>query len=170
MKIRTLQADDLQRLLTFELDNRDWFEQHVEARAPAFYTPDGVAAHIADYLSEHAAGRVHPCVLTSDDGAVIVGRANLRRIDRAAGSGEVGYRIAHDHARQGLGSLALAHLLELARSRYGLRMLNAWISPHNLGSRRILEKYGFTRDVLAAPHVAQVNGVAHASHLYQCHL
>jgi ribosomal-protein-alanine N-acetyltransferase len=170
MKICTLQADDLDRLLAFEMANRAWFEQHVEARAPAFYSAAGVAAHIADYLDSYHAGSMHPCVLTSDDGAAIVGRANLRRIDHAAGSGEVGYRIAHDQARQGLGSLALAHLMEVARSRYGLRMLNAWISPQNLGSRRILEKCGFARDALAAPTVAQVNGQQHTSHLYQCHL
>lgn len=170
MKIRTLQADDVERLLAFELANRSWFEQHVEARAPAFYSADGVAAHIADYLASHAAGTLHPCVLTSDDGAAIVGRANLRQIDRAAGSGEVGYRIGRDQARKGLGSLALAHLMTLAREQYGLRILNAWISPQNLGSRRMLEKSGFSRDALAAPHVVQVNGEAHASHLYQCHL
>lgn len=170
MKIRTLQADDVERLLAFELENRSWFEQHVEARAPAFYSADGVTAHIADYLNSHAAGSMHPCVLTSDDGSAIVGRANLRRIDHAAGSGEVGYRIARSHARQGLGSLALEHLMELARTQYRLRILNAWISQQNLGSRRILEKFGFSRDALAAPHVVQVNGEDHTSHLYQCHL
>lgn len=170
MKIRTLQADDVGRLLAFETDNRAWFEQHVEARDPAFYSLAGVAAHIAEYLDEHAAGAMHPCVLTSDDDAAIIGRANLRRIDRQAGSGEVGYRIAHDQARKGLGSQALLHLQELARTQYGLRILNAWISPQNLGSRRVLEKCGFTRDALAAPVTVQVNGADHTSHLYQCHL
>lgn len=170
MQIRTLQADDVERLLAFELDNRSWFEQHVEARAPAFYSEAGVSAHITDYLSNHTAGSMHPCVLTSDDGAAIIGRANLRHIERVAGVGEVGYRIARSHARQGLGSLALEHLMAVARTRYGLRILNAWISPQNLGSRRILEKFGFHRDALAAPQVVQVNGVDHASHLYQCHL
>ncbi|MRX07208.1 GNAT family N-acetyltransferase [Pseudoduganella sp. FT25W] len=170
MKIRTLQADDVDRLLAFETANRTWFEQHVEARDPAFYSAAGVAAHIADYLDSYKAGAMHPCVLTSDDDAAIVGRANLRRIDHATGTGEVGYRIAHDQARQGLGSQALAHLMALARTQYKLRILNAWISPQNLGSRRILEKAGFIRDVLAAPTVAQVAGKPHTSHLYQCHL
>ncbi|MTV39193.1 GNAT family N-acetyltransferase [Duganella radicis] len=170
MKIRTLQADDVERLLAFELANRAWFEQHVEARDPAFYSRASVAAHIADYLASHHAGVLHPCVLTSDDDAAIAGRANLRRIDRTAGTGEVGYRIAHSAARQGLGSLALTYLMELARELYGLRVLNAWISPQNTGSRRILEKHGFTRDALAASHVVQVNGEDHFSHLYQCRL
>ena len=170
MKLRTLQADDVERLLTFELANRAWFEQHVEARDPAFYSAAGVAEHIADYLASHAAGTLHPCVLTSDENGAIIGRANLRHIDRAAGSGEVGYRIAHSEARKGLGSMALLHLMELARTQYGLRVLSAWISPQNTGSRRILEKLGFTRDALAAPHIVQVNGEDHSSHLYQCHL
>lgn len=170
MTIRTLQADDVERLLAFESDNRTWFEQHVEARAADFYSPAGVAAHIADYLDSYQAGTMHPCVLTSDDGAVILGRANLRRIDRATGSGEVGYRIGHAQARQGLGSLALMHLMELARTQYGLRRLDAWISLQNLGSRRVVEKCGFTRDALAAPVLVQVNGAERASHLYQCHL
>jgi ribosomal-protein-alanine N-acetyltransferase len=170
MKIRTLQADDVERLLAFELENRAWFEQHVEAREAAFYSAAGVAAHIADYMASRAAGSLHPCVLTSDDGATIIGRANLRHIDRTTATGEVGYRIARSQARQGLGSLALEHLMEVARTQYGLRILNAWISPQNLGSRRMLEKFGFHRDPLAAPHVVQVNGEDHTSHLYQCHL
>lgn len=169
MNIRRLQADDGERLLAFELENRAWFEQHVEARRPAFYTADGVAAHIADYLRDYAAGIMHPCVLVDDDGA-IVGRANLRRIDKAAGSGEVGYRIAHSHARKGLASGALEHLQQVARERYGLRMLNAWIAEDNLGSRRVMEKCHFTRATLTPPAAVTVNGARRNSHLYQCHL
>jgi len=170
MKIRTLQADDVERLLAFELANRTWFEQHVEARDPRFYSPAGVAAHIADYLDGYNAGAIHPCVLTSDDGAVITGRTNLRGIDRVAGTAEVGYRIARSEVRRGLGSLAMTHLMALARTQYGLRVLSAWISPQNHGSLRIAEKYGFTRDALAAPLVLQVSGEVRISHLYQYQL
>jgi ribosomal-protein-alanine N-acetyltransferase len=169
MNIRTLQAGDAERLLAFEVENRDWFEQHVEARGAAFYTDDGVAAHIAAYLRDHAAGLMHPCVLVADDGAII-GRANLRRIDTLAGTGEVGYRIARSQARKGLASGALEHLKELARTRYGLRMLNAWIAADNLGSARVMEKCGFTRAALTPPEAVTVNGHAHNSYLYQCHL
>lgn len=170
MKIRLLQTDDAERLLAFEAANRHWFEQHVEARDPALYSPAGIAGHIADYLGQHAAGTLHPCVLTSDDGSAIIGRANLRRIDRVARSGEVGYRIAQSHSRQGLASHALTHLQDVARTQYGLRILNAWITDQNLGSKRVMDKCGFTRDALAAPEVVQVNGSSRTSHLYQCHL
>lgn len=165
MKIRTLHPADAARLLAFELENRDWFEQHVEARAPEFYTPEGVAAHI----EAHLGGDMHPCVLL-DDGGHIIGRANLRRIDTGAGTGEVGYRIALSHARQGLASLALEHLKQVARAEYGLRMLNAYISAGNLGSTRVMEKCNFIRAGLTPPIQTVVRGEPHDSYLYQCKL
>ena len=36
--IRTLQADDVEALLAFELENRDWFERHIDSRGSAFYS------------------------------------------------------------------------------------------------------------------------------------
>lgn len=168
MMIRTLQDDDAERLLAFELENRAWFEQHVEARAADFYTLEGVAAQIADYLAAHGEGTMHPCVMLDDDGAII-GRANLRHIDTDAGTGEVGYRVAHNQARKGLGSQALEHLQQLARDEYGLTILNAWITDENLGSRRIVEKCGFHRSDLA-PVSVRIRGGERHSHLYQCHL
>jgi ribosomal-protein-alanine N-acetyltransferase len=169
MNIRMLQADDAERLLLFELENRAWFEHYVEARDAVFYTPQGMAAHVADYLETQRKNGMHPCVLVDDDGAII-GRANLRHINRYAGTGEVGYRIAHSQARKGLASAALLHLQEVARTQYRLRKLRAWISEHNAGSQRVMDKCDFVRDPLAAPHVAKVNGADHVTHLYHCHL
>lgn len=153
MIIRMLQAADAPALLAFELANRTWFEQHVAARAPSFYSHQGIIAHITEYLDLHDQGAMLPCVLV-DDGGVIVGRANLRHIDRAAGTGEVGYRIAHDAGGRGLGSLALRHLLDAARNDYQLRTLDAWITDDNPGSRRIVEKHGFMRlDLAPLPEI-----------------
>ena len=59
---------------------------------------------------------------------------------------------------------------QLARERYGLRMLNAWIAEENLGSRRVMEKCRFTRASLTPPIEVVVHGATHKSHLYQCHL
>ena len=153
MIIRTLQASDAPALLAFELANRTWFEQHVAARPASFYSHPGITAHITDYLDLHHQGTMLPCVLldaasnadTADTAGAIVGRANLRHIDRATGTAEVGYRIARDAAGRGLGSLALRHLLDAAREHYRLHTVDAWITDENPGSRRIVEKHGFVR-------------------------
>ncbi len=169
MHIRTLQAADADALLTFELANRQWFEQHVEARAPAFYTQPGVALHIAVYLDDFKHGRLHPCVLLDDAGAII-GRANLRGIDQAGGVAEVGYRIGHDQVGRGLASAALRHLMQLAVNEYGLKKLQAWVSPENLASARVIEKCGFHR-VDGMPSQGVIVGQKlRQSFLYECEL
>ena len=147
MQIRTLTIADAAALLEFELANRDWFESQVDARAPDFYNLPGVAAHIGNYLARHAAGTMHPCLLLEDDGA-IVGRCNLKDIDRIGGRAEVGYRIAASAIGRGLAGTALAHLMELAYGRWELRGLDAHVTIANAASARVLERAGFS---LAGP-------------------
>ena len=79
--IRTLRQDDAAPLLAFEQANRAWFERHIDGRPDDFYSLDGIAAHIAQFLAEHAQGRMHPCVIVGEHGELI-GRANLKDIDQ----------------------------------------------------------------------------------------
>lgn len=162
LAIRTLQPGDAPALLDFELRNRAWFERHVEARAPHFYTPEGVAQHIADYLDGYARGCWHPCVGIDGAGA-IVGRANLKDIDQRTRSAEVGYRIGQDQAGRGHATQLLAHLVTLAQTQWALARLTAEVSVQNAGSARVLEKCGFVahrpRANLARIAGAWVDGV-----------
>lgn len=150
--IRTLNRDDAERLLQFEQDNRRWFERHIEPRETAFYSAAGVRAHIDEFLAAHANGTRHPCVVVDGTGAII-GRANLKDIDRAAGTAEVGYRIAEAWAGQGVASAAVRHLVELARTAWGLRSLDACVAARNLASARVLEKCAFRPAPLQTPRI-----------------
>lgn len=149
-RIRTLRPNDADRLLRFEAENRGWFEQHIEPRGDAFYSQDGVRAHIAQFLDAHAHGRMHPCVIVDTEGAIL-GRANLKDIDRHAGTAEVGYRIAATCVGRGVATEALWHLIELALSEWQLKQLCAYVRPANAASARVLEKCGFRCEVHAAP-------------------
>jgi ribosomal-protein-alanine N-acetyltransferase len=142
--IRTLQQDDALLLLQFEQDNRHWFERHIAPRGEAFYSRDGVHEHIQAFLDAHANGTLHPCVILGEDGAII-GRANLKDIDRRAGTAEVGYRIAESQAGKGLATGAVRYLVDLAHSSWQLRQLFAYVGNENKASVRVLEKCMFTR-------------------------
>ncbi len=61
--IRELTRTDTEALLAFEVRNRDWFESHIDARDPAFYSLRGVAKHIESYLSDFEMGAWHPLVI-----------------------------------------------------------------------------------------------------------
>lgn len=147
--VRTLRATDAHALLAFEQANRGFFERHIAPRDPAFYTPAGVAAHIDDYLTGLATGTWHPFVLVDEDGA-IVGRANLKDIDQAARSAEVGYRVAEHAGGRGLATLALRHLVHEAGARWQLERLDAFVYPANIGSRKVLARCGFVAQPLQA--------------------
>lgn len=155
--IRTLQTDDTHRLLRFELENRCWFERHIAPRGDAFYSPDGVREHIRQFLEANRSGRLHPCLLLGEDGSVL-GRANLKDIDRLGGTAEVGYRIAEAHAGQGMATRAVMHLIDLACMSWRLEQLVAYVADKNLASARVLEKCGFMRE--PAPPACDDAGMA----------
>ena len=147
INIRTLQADDVEALLAFELENRDWFERHIDSRGSAFYSVQGITTHISAFLNGFATGNWHPFVIEDPQGRII-GRANLKDIDRAGFRAEVGYRIAEEACGQGLATRALEHLIRVAQTQWKLRELVASVYASNLGSAKVLERCGFTREAL----------------------
>jgi len=144
VQIRNLCIEDAQALLQFEINNRRWFERHVEARSPVFYTPSGIAAHIHQFVEGYNQANWHACVMVDRTGEII-GRANLKDIDIANGSAEVGYRIGEKNAGKGYATLALQHLLKLACEEWRLKRLFACVALNNPASARVLEKCGFIR-------------------------
>lgn len=141
-KIRELNSIDAQALLAFEARNRAWFESHIDARDPAFYSLRGVADHIEGCLADFTVGVWHPLVI-EDASAKIVGRANLKNIDSSTRCAEVGYRIDQHYCGQGLATLVLRQLIYEAQVRWALTHLVAYIFTDNTGSRIVLERCGF---------------------------
>ncbi|WP_335944296.1 GNAT family N-acetyltransferase [Pseudomonas sp. G166] len=148
VSIRTLRSTDTEALLAFERDNREWFERHIDPRDPAFYSVQGVTEHIATYLADFAAGAWHPFVIEDPEGK-IVGRANLKDIDLAEGSAEVGYRIAQSACGQGLATLAVKHLIQQAQVHWRLNRLVAHVYAGNIASAKVLKRCGFLIEQLA---------------------
>lgn len=141
LNIRTLQADDAPALLAFETENRSWFERYVLARAEATYTVEGIVEHVNACLHDFAEGKMHPCLILAE--GKIIGRANLKDIDLAAGTTEVGYRIAEAYVGRGVATYALQQLMALAYDKWQLARLQAYVTTENPASSRVLEKAGF---------------------------
>ena len=60
----------------------------------------------------------------------------------------VGYTIDRPYWGRGLASEAVAALVDYAFASFGLHRITASVDPRNLGSCRVLEKAGFTREAL----------------------
>lgn len=166
--IRTLRSDDAAPLLAFEQANRAWFERHIDRRPDAFYSADGVQAHVAQFLDQHAQGHMHPCVIVDEHGELI-GRANLKDIDGQAQTAEVGYRIGEQQAGKGLATAALRYLIALAQDEWRLASLCAYAIDGNAASIRVLERCGFEQG-MAVPDIAIVEGNVVDGHVYALEL
>jgi [ribosomal protein S5]-alanine N-acetyltransferase len=81
--------------------------------------------------------------------------SNVRR--RAAQFATLGYWMGEEHAGRGLMSEAVGVLLPFVFDTLGLHRLQAAFLPHNLASRRVLEKNGFREEGYAENYL-QIDG------------
>lgn len=150
-------------LLAFELANRAFFEAHINARAATFYSDAGVTSAIDTAIDDAAADRGYQFLIKSGTGDIL-GRINLREVQRDSGSAVLGYRIGVAHLRQGHAGAAVRAVLDIAFGRLGLQRIVAGVRPGNLGSVQVLLRNGFCRlgDV---SDTVELNGVVH-EHVY----
>jgi ribosomal-protein-alanine N-acetyltransferase len=141
-----LQQEDAGDLLAFELRNRAWFESLIDSRGDAFYSQAGVLEHIREMRGLEQQGRMLPLLIRLDAGT-LVGRVNLRAIDRATGFAELGYRVDHAFGGQGIATAAVQHVLERA-AQLSLSLVRAIVADDNLASARVLLRNGFQRQPL----------------------
>jgi [ribosomal protein S5]-alanine N-acetyltransferase len=136
---------DVGELLAFELENRAYFESHINARPPEYYGVDGVKAAVGLAIQEAAQDKAYQ-YLVRDVGGVLVGRANLTNIKRRHfHSAELGYRIAQSAAGYGYAREAVRQVVALAFGPLQLVRIEATSRPENEASVRVLERNGFSR-------------------------
>jgi len=83
-------------------------------------------------------------ILTEPDGTRrIVGSAGFHEPPNAEGRVEVGYRIEPGHRRQGVATEVVRALFDWAAREHGVQRFRASISPGNVASLAIVQKFGF---------------------------
>lgn len=146
LQLHRLQASDLDELLDFERRERAHFETWVHPRPAAFYSREGVAAHLSEAISAAAADRAHAFLIRAQGpgGGRLVGRINLHRVQREHhGRAELGYRLAAQAQGRGWATAAVGLLLPIAFGELQLWRIEAVVRPGNPASARVLEKNGF---------------------------
>ncbi len=134
---------DAEALLAFELKNRDFFEQHIQARAKTFYTLQSVRDAMTESLQWRASDRAYQYLIVRE--REILGRINLTQIQRRYfNSAMLGYRIGEGYVGQGVASSAVALILARAFGEHGLYRVEAQVRASHPASKRVLEKSGFS--------------------------
>ncbi|MGH3486914.1 MAG: GNAT family N-acetyltransferase [Actinopolymorphaceae bacterium] len=141
--LQRLRRDHAGALLAFERENRAFFAASIPDRGDDYF--GSFDTRHSELLADQAAGLLHFHVLVDSEGEV---RGGL--VDVADGSAELGYRIAEKATKQGLATMAVHQVCELAGTEYELTSLRARTTLDNAGSRAVLARTGSvpTGDVL----------------------
>jgi len=156
VRIRLLRGSDAERLGDAYRRNRDHLAPWEPARTAEFLTTEGQSANIGGKLGMFAAGTGVPWILLAGDRAV--GTITLSGIVRGPfRSANLGYWVDREITGQGVGSAAVAHVLDAARGALGLHRIQAATLPHNAASQAVLRRAGFQKIGLA-PEYLQIAG------------
>ncbi|HEU5043399.1 MAG TPA: GNAT family N-acetyltransferase [Nocardioidaceae bacterium] len=135
--LSTTHARPLER---FERANRTFFAARVGDRGDEYF--EHFDDRLASRVLENREGTSLYFVLVDAEGEVL-GRVNISDVDRPDVT-ELGFRVAEHAQGRGLATTGVIEALEIAATR-GVRTVTARASVSNVGSRRVLERCGFTQ-------------------------
>lgn len=106
-------------------------------------TASEVAAGLAGLERARLEGRkaVYGLFRASDE--TFVAECGLYAMDPVRGVGTVGLWVCSGHERRGYGTLILRAMADLARSRFGLAIVEARVHPANVASQSLMARAGF---------------------------
>ncbi|GIF10535.1 GNAT family N-acetyltransferase [Actinoplanes teichomyceticus] len=160
--IRPLTLDDVPALTAVLRASREHLAPWEPSREESYYTEREQRRIVADTL--RAGGSLPHVIL--DDGA-LAGRVNLNNIVRGPfQSASLGYWVAAGRGGRGLATGAVAAVLRMAFTEYGLHRVEAATLLHNVRSQRVLAKNGFRR-IGTAPRYLNIAGAWQDHHLFQ---
>ena len=107
--------------------------------------------------------RPNSIVLVAEHRGQII--AELDCLARGPNHSEFVITVNRGHRQAGVGSALLGALLEWAESQHNLCRLQAKVLEPNVGSKRLLEGFGFSK-LSRQPHVSTIRGVKMPEFLY----
>jgi len=149
---------DAEEILEFELENRAFFESRLTKRRDDYYFLESLRPILREIEQDHENDLAHMYLIRNEAGE-LVGRLNLFDIARGIfQTAEIGYRIGEKHNGKKYATQAIRLGVREAFERYGLRRVEAYTAPDNIGSLVALIKAGFQFEGRLTQNIC-VNGV-----------
>jgi ribosomal-protein-alanine N-acetyltransferase len=157
----------LDELFDFEMDNRAFFESRINARAPEFYSKEGVRHSIAAAMQQAKMDHAFQYLIHVED--ELVGRVNLTQVRRQHfHSASLGYRIGEKFNGCGYAKQAVSLALTKAFESHHLLRVEACASPQNIASIHVLQANGFNQ-FGHAKRSFELHGVWHDTLHFEVH-
>ena len=156
--IRYFQDIDAEALLDLHLRNKEFFRKYSPTNNNDYYTLDVQRKFINDMIKQKEKGSEYCFGIYIKDTEMLVGDVNLFHIFREPlQSCLIGYSLDKHFNGNGYATEAVSLAVRYAFDELNLHRIEAGAMPSNIGSMRVLEKAGFTKEGIARKSV-KING------------
>lgn len=147
--LRTLEVADVTPYTNMVARNMRYWSIHEPLHPPEYYTEKVQLKKIQESVRQMHANREYSFGIFASGTTEIIGHISVYSIRRLPfSSAFVGYSMDEGYTGQGIVTEALKLVSKFAFEDLCIHRLEAYVSPKNIGSVRVLEKAGFQREGL----------------------
>lgn len=146
-----LHPNDADKVLSFYLKNKDFFEPWEPVRDPNFYTLNFQQLTLtAEYNLFLQSKMLRFWIFHRKNPQVIIGTVNFYNITAGSYSTcQLGYKMDKDYTGQGYALESIRAAMGILLEEYRIHRIEANIMPNNERSLRLIHKLGFTYEGLS---------------------
>lgn len=158
LRLKILDATMAESVLEYYLLNRAFLESWEPKRSEGFYTYETQFSSLALDTQAMERGEMLRYWIYLKDGTGPIGTIALTNIIRGVfKSCFLGYKLSESHGGKGYMVEAIEKIVEIAFQELKLHRIEANIMPHNIRSRKSVEKLGFIEEGLSEKYL-KING------------
>lgn len=147
--LRTFSEGDAKELASLLLRNKYFWSTYEPLHRDEFYTEEAQYKKILESLQMMSLKREFSFGIYSNETDILIGHISLYAIKKLPySSAFVGYAMDEQFTQRGIATEAVRLTINFAFNYLNLHRIEAYISPQNLGSMRVVEKLGFQNEGL----------------------
>jgi ribosomal-protein-alanine N-acetyltransferase len=164
--LRIFEMSDAEALFDLQLRNRELFQRTAPTQPENFYTLECQQDYIKNGIEQQENGQRYGFGIFLKENNKLIGNIMIANIRRGpAQSCILGYSLDQQYNGRGYASEAVRYVVDFAFNEVKLHRIEAGVMSSNIGSIRVLEKSGFTREGLSRENL-EINGKRESHYLF----
>lgn len=146
--VRECSKEDAPALLQMYIDNKEYFNKWAPIKPDiSFYSLEGQLERIMKVQKQIENDEYYLFVIFLETTNTPIGTINFAFVERGPlNSAMIGYTLSEKYTGKGYATKSVLLSLEIAFKTLNFHRISAGVEPENVGSIRVLEKAGFTRE------------------------
>lgn len=164
--LRILTEDDAARFTELLVANKDYWSVFEPRHEASYFSVTVQREKIREALYQMRDRREYNFGIFDAETSQLIGHISLYSIKRLPfSSGFVGYSMDEQQTGKGFGTEAVHLITKFAFEKVALHRVEAFVSPRNTGSVKVLEKAGYSQEGLLRK-LLYINGVWEDHYMY----